>query len=85
MAWNPSPEIAVLRDAANKLGAPIAVMVCIMPSGDLQTLSYGRTKALCDKAKELAGSLHEATMQHYEDPEPTDDGTAKKKRKGRAA
>src|SRR5436190_20514132 len=51
MAWNPSPEVAAVRDAAVKLKSKFAVVVYL--TGDLKHIamaSYGSTRELCDKA-----------------------------------
>lgn len=54
MAWNPSPEVAVARDAAAKLDAPIAIVFYVTRDRKLGYASYGETKALCDEAKKIA-------------------------------
>lgn len=56
MAWNPSPEIAVLRDIARKQGFEQVVMLGVFTTrqGDQMRYridSYGATKELCDEAK----------------------------------
>lgn len=59
MAWNPSPEVALVRDAAAKLGADRAVIVYTLPDGRLGYASYGQTKALCAETRKLADKLYE--------------------------
>jgi len=73
MAWNPSPEVAAVRDAAKALGdAPIAVVIFITPNGDrLGMASYGKTKKLCDEAGKLGSYLFKKAMEwenHEEQP-----------------
>lgn len=61
MAWNPSPEVAAVRDAANKLKAPFAVMVYLDEKGEhIHTASYGKNMALCAHAGEFAKHLMNA-------------------------
>ncbi len=64
MAWNPSPQVAVARDAATKLGADRAVIVYTTASGQLGYASFGVTKALCGNAKKLADRLYDAAIDH---------------------
>lgn len=65
MAWNPSPEVALVRDAANKLGADRAVIVYTTPSGQIGYASYGSTKALCAETKTLADRLYATAMRYF--------------------
>lgn len=61
MAWNPSPEVAAVRDAANKLKSPFAVIVFLTEDGQqLGTASYGKTMELCRKAGEFAEYLRKS-------------------------
>lgn len=57
MAWNPSPEVAVARDAARKLGADRAVIFYTKPDGQFAYASYGETRALCAEAKKMGDAL----------------------------
>ena len=64
MAWNPSPEVAVARDAAAKLGAPISIVLWITPDGkQLGIATYGKTRALCDEAKKIGDVAFDAVMK----------------------
>jgi hypothetical protein len=64
MAWNPSPEVAVARDAAKKLGnVPICVMLYVTDDQRIGMASYGRTKELCHYAGRLGDRLFEAAQQ----------------------
>lgn len=54
MAWNPTPEIAALRDFAAKFNRPIVVMFSLAPDGNrFHIETYGKTKQLC----KLAGAF----------------------------
>lgn len=60
MAWNPSPEVAAVRDAAVKLKAAVAVVLYITEDGcQMGYASYGKTMALCAHAKKFADYLYE--------------------------
>ncbi len=64
MAWNPTKDVAIVRDAANALNAPMAVIVYVSADGrQLGTASYGRTKSLCEKADELREHLRKAAVE----------------------
>ena len=68
MAWNPSPEVAAVRDAANKLKAPFAVMIFLDEKGErLGMASYGKTMALCAKAGEFGKHLLNAAHEWGDD------------------
>ena len=67
MAWNPTPEVAVARDAAQRLGADMAVIVYItLDTNATGMASYGRTKALCSVAGKLGDDLFAATAAFAE-------------------
>jgi hypothetical protein len=68
MPWNPSPEVAALRDAARKLGADRAVIVYTRPDGKMGYASYGSDRALCAEAKALAEDLWSAAVEHFRAP-----------------
>lgn len=71
MAWNPSPEVQVARDAAGRLGAITkatvtqVVIVYITDDGRLGTVTYGKDRQLCAEAKLLGDKLYERTMEHW--------------------
>jgi len=69
MAWNPSPTVAVARDAAKRLGADRCVVVFTTPAGQLGSASYGETRALCDETKGLLDALHSRAMEWFEEAE----------------
>ena len=66
MAWNPSPEVAVARDAAKRLSnADICVVLWIDETGEhLGMASYGKTVVLCETAKGLGNVLYEKAMDY---------------------
>ena len=65
MAWNPSPEVAVARDAAAKLGdAPMVVILYVSKDGqNLGMASYGKTRQLCAAAANLGRHVYEAAQK----------------------
>jgi hypothetical protein len=67
MAWNPSPKVAAVRDAAEKFGFDKAVLVLINEAtGKFEVVSYGKTKLMCSQADLLGKDIHEAVVEHYE-------------------
>ena len=64
MAWNPSPEVAVARDAAKRLGdAPMCIVLWVDKDGrGLGMASYGKTMALCKSAGERGTLVHKAAL-----------------------
>jgi predicted secreted protein len=66
MAWNPSPEVAVARDAAVKLKADRVVIVYTTAAGNIGYASYGETKALCAEAKVIADKVYKTAYRHFE-------------------
>ena len=66
MAWNPSPEVAVARNAALRLGdASMCVVIWIDETGEhLGCASYGKTVVLCETAKGLGDVLYEKAMDY---------------------
>ncbi len=64
MAFNPSPSVAVARDAARKLGDADQVVVIAISRrrGTMQVVTYGRDRRLCDDAKTLGDVAYEAVM-----------------------
>jgi len=67
MAWNPSPEVAVARDAAKKLNAEMCVVLYVdLRKGQMGYASYGKTRALCDETKKLADHCYAAAKGWFE-------------------
>lgn len=51
MAWNPSPEIAPLRDYSKQFDRPIVVVFSLERSGErFHVSTYGQNKKLCKVA-----------------------------------
>lgn len=65
MAWNPSPEVAVARDAARKLIADRCVILYTTPTGQIAYASYGETKALCAETRKLGDALYDRAMEWF--------------------
>ena len=64
MAWNPSPEVAVARDAAKKLDASECIILWIDHDKELVGMaSYGKTKALCAEARQHGDYLYDKFME----------------------
>ena len=65
MAWNPSPEVAVSRDAAKALDdAPVCIVLYVTKDcKQLRMASYGKTRELCQKAKEMGDVAFEAILK----------------------
>lgn len=66
MAWNPTPEVAIVRDACKRMGGEMAVLIVIRGDGQFSTTSYGKDRMLCGEAKALADELRKATRDCYE-------------------
>ena len=65
MTYNPSPEVAVARDAAKRLKASMCVVLWIDETGEhLGCASYGKTARICEHAKRIGDAAYEAAMQH---------------------
>lgn len=62
MAWNPSPEVQVARDAAKKLGDADQIIIVYLnyKNNTMGSVTYGRTKAMCDDAKKLGDVAYQA-------------------------
>lgn len=73
MAWNPSPEVQVARDAASRLGTIAKttvkqiVLIYITDDDRLGSVTYGRDRNLCAQAKLLGDKLYRRTIEHWED------------------
>jgi len=63
MAWNPTPEVALARECAKKLGANRTIILYTTAQGQLGYASYGKTRALCASAKRLADAAYDAAWQ----------------------
>lgn len=73
MAWNPAPEVAVARDAAQRLGGLARktvdqiVVLYITTDGTLGLSTYGKDRVHCARAKYLGEQLFKETIQLWED------------------
>jgi len=66
MAWNPSKEVAVARDAAKQLNnARACVVVWISRDGEnIGMASFGIDKATCADAGKLGDHLYETAKEY---------------------
>lgn len=67
MAWNPSPEVAIARDAAKRFDADRVVIIYTNKNGQIGYASYGETKALCAETKRLGDRLFDEAMEFFEE------------------
>ena len=64
MAWNPSPAVAVARDAARRLKAHQVVIVYLnLVDEKIGMASYGENRVLCAEAGKLGDELYEAARR----------------------
>ena len=63
MAFNPSPEVAVARDAAKKLDATMCIVLYVTKDNKLGMASYGQNKNLCEYAGLLGDAAYETLME----------------------
>ena len=67
MAWNPSPEVAVARDAARKLNATTGCLIIyINQDGSFGMASYGHTRQMCSKMGKLGDHLFDQTRKYFQ-------------------
>lgn len=57
MAWNPSPEIADLRELARKWGAQRIIVLSLPGDGTFSVHSFGETRRLCQSAKQINDAI----------------------------
>lgn len=62
MAFNPSKEVAIARDAAEKLHADRCIVLFTKSDGTIGYASYGQTKQRCDSARKMADVAYDAVM-----------------------
>jgi len=67
MAWNPKPKVADCRELARRWGNKDEIIVLAIDEayGTIEMVTYGRTRALRAKAKELGDAAFEAVVQRY--------------------
>lgn len=72
MAWNPRPEVKIVRDAArsisDQLGAKVdrAVLLFTTEDGRIGYSSYGSNAERCGVAKRIGDAVYEAAMEQAE-------------------
>ena len=65
MPFNPSPEVAVAREAAKQLKAKAAIVIYVSEDGEkIGMASYGQDAKTCRAAAELGDWLYESARQH---------------------
>lgn len=73
MAWNPSPEVAVLRDTAKRLsetmGAPTdrCVMIFTTTAGQIGFVSYGRDRQRCAQARRMGDLAYGVINEQWDE------------------
>ena len=71
MAWNPSPEIADARALAEKWDQDMLIVIGVKfdkdAGGRIKSVTFGRTKALCTRAKLLGDAAYDATVRAWKD------------------
>ncbi len=68
MAWSPSPQVAVARDAARGLGADMGAIVVYFDSRDgIGMASYGANRELCRVIGEVGNICIAKAMDYFED------------------
>jgi len=66
MAWNPSPKVAAARDIAEQFDKQQAIVILIdLKAQTIESITYGKTKALCTDAKRLGDAAYDAVMKAY--------------------
>ena len=59
MPWNPSPEVAVAREAARQLKAKAVVIIYVSDNGlQLGMASFSKDKKTCSAAANLGDALY---------------------------
>jgi hypothetical protein len=71
MAWNPSPEVAVARDAATRLSEITktkvlhSIVIFTTADGKLGYASYGIDSKHCAFAKRMADAAYKAVLEWF--------------------
>ena len=66
MAWNPSPEVAEARNIARRFGKDQVIVIMLdLERGTIESVTYGRTKALCADAKRLGDVAYDAVRLEF--------------------
>ena len=70
MVWNPSPKVAMARDIGQRLRKDQVIILMIdEDERTLESVTYGRTKRLCDQAKKLGDIAYEAVIDAVRGPQ----------------
>lgn len=64
MAFNPSLEVAIARDTAEKFNAEVGCIVIWVNEDTFGMASYGRNKILCAEMGKLGDHLYEETLAY---------------------
>jgi len=64
MTWNPSPQVAVAREAAKKLGAEVGCIIVFVNRETLGMASYGHTRVQCGEMGKLGDRLYDEAMDY---------------------
>lgn len=66
MAWNTTPEVAMARDLAKKLGVDQVMIVTINYDREqMGLITYGKTRELCAHAKTLGDAAYGAVREAF--------------------
>ena len=66
MAWNPSPKVKEAQGLSKKFGNPIVIILSITENGMIESVSYGKTKELCEVAKKISAAASKAVVNYFE-------------------
>lgn len=68
MAWNPTPEVAALRDYAKRFGGEYIVLIHINEREEkMGVVTYGETREKCGRAKKLGDVAYNAVYKDIEE------------------
>jgi len=67
MAWNNDPKVRDLGEYADKHGFLRAIVVGIRADDMFETITYGKTAALCKEAKAVGDQIHDEIADGYID------------------
>lgn len=66
VAFNPSPDVAMIREWAQKKGHDIVIMIGLsLNSGTYKIVSYGKNRQLCQESDQMAERLERLMDQIY--------------------
>jgi len=64
MVFNPSPKVAAARDFGNKFKKEMVIIISIS-GNEIEYASYGKTPALCTKARKVADHAFETILRGF--------------------